>query len=346
MITCCMIFFPNQSNITMVLFSFLGSAIAAGGVVFLLASSLPDGLKPVKMAIIGTIIGTFLSSVATALATYFQTSQNISFWYNARLHQLEPTLLKVVLPFACIGLFLAIAISKQMTVLSLGTDVAKGLGQRDRLIKLLAGLAVVILTGCSVSLAGNIGFVGLIIPHISRFLVGVDFKWTIPFAGLLGSVFLAFADIGSRFLNYPFETPISVVTATIGVPFFLYLIKSRGGGAHMQQNQAKGRKFIRISTILILGFLLVFYFSLTYGEFSMTLTDVVRTLLRMDESDDNQLVIFTFRLPRIVIGILVGLGLGIAGAILQALTRNELADPGILGSMLVRVLRLFCICIR
>ncbi len=114
----------------------------------------------------------------------------------------------------------------------------------------------------------------------------------------------------------------------------------------MQQNQAKGRKFIRISTILILGFLLVFYFSLTYGEFSMTLTDVVRTLLRMDESDDNQLVIFTFRLPRIVIGILVGLGLGIAGAILQALTRNELADPGILGSMLVRVLRLFCICIR
>ncbi len=231
MITCCMIFFPNQSNITMVLFSFLGSAIAAG-VVFLLASSLPDGLKPVKMAIIGTIIGTFLSSVATALATYFQTSQNISFWYNARLHQLEPTLLKVVLPFACIGLFLAIAISKQMTVLSLGTDVAKGLGQRDRLIKLLAGLAVVILTGCSVSLAGNIGFVGLIIPHISRFLVGVDFKWTIPFAGLLGSVFLAFADIGSRFLNYPFETPISVVTATIGVPFFLYLIKSRGGGSY------------------------------------------------------------------------------------------------------------------
>ncbi len=184
------------------------------------------------MAIIGTIIGTFLSSVATALATYFQTSQNISFWYNARLHQLEPTLLKVVLPFACIGLFLAIAISKQMTVLSLGTDVAKGLGQRDRLIKLLAGLAVVILTGCSVSLAGNIGFVGLIIPHISRFLVGVDFKWTIPFAGLLGSVFLAFADIGSRFLNYPFETPISVVTATIGVPFFLYLIKSRGGGSY------------------------------------------------------------------------------------------------------------------
>ncbi|SER26885.1 iron complex transport system permease protein [Gracilibacillus ureilyticus] len=235
MITCCMIFFPSLSNLTMVIFSFIGSAIAAG-FVFLLASSLPDGMQPVKMAIIGTIIGTFLSSVATALATYFQTSQDLSFWYNSRLHQIDPLLIKVVVPFAIIGLTLAIGISRQITVLSLGSDVATGLGQKDWLVKSLAILVVVILTGCSVALAGNIGFVGLIIPHISRFLVGVDYKWTIPFAGILGGTFLVFADIGSRFLNYPFETPISVVTAAIGVPFFLYLIKNRGGGSYVTRN--------------------------------------------------------------------------------------------------------------
>ncbi|UOQ83379.1 FecCD family ABC transporter permease [Gracilibacillus salinarum] len=231
MITCCMIFFPGLPNLTMVLFSLAGSAFAAV-VVYLLASSIPDGMKPVKMAIIGTIIGTFLSSIATALATYFQTSQDISFWYNARLHQINPDLLKTILPFVIVGLIIAFGISKQMTVMSLGRDVAVGLGQKDLLVKSLAILSVVLLTGCAVALAGNIGFVGLIIPHISRFLIGVEYSWTIPFAGLLGGVFLVFADIGSRFMNYPFETPISVVTAAIGVPFFLYLIKKRGGTSH------------------------------------------------------------------------------------------------------------------
>ncbi|ENH98139.1 transporter permease [Gracilibacillus halophilus YIM-C55.5] len=231
MITCCMIFFPGLPNLTMVLFSLIGSSLAAV-IVYLLASSIPDGMRPVKMAIIGTIIGAFLSSISTALATYFQTSQNISFWYNARIDQINPELLKTILPFAFIGMVIAFGISKQMTLLSLGRDVAIGLGQNDLLVKSLAILSVVLLTGCAVAMAGNIGFVGLIIPHISRFLIGVEYSWTIPCAGLIGGLFLVIADMVSRFMNYPFETPISVVTATIGVPFFLYLIKKRGGSPH------------------------------------------------------------------------------------------------------------------
>ncbi len=211
--------------------SLIGSALGVG-IVFGIASLLPGGLSPVRMAIIGTIIGTFLSSVSAAVATYFQVSQNISFWYNARLYQLDPTLIKLAIPFAVVGIVMALCISPSVTILSLGEEVSVGLGQRTLLVKAAATGAVVILTGISVALAGKIGFVGLLIPHIARFFVGVDYRRIIPCAGVLGGLFLGLCDILSRFLNYPFETPIGVLTALFGVPFFLYLIRKRGGGKH------------------------------------------------------------------------------------------------------------------
>jgi iron complex transport system permease protein len=127
---------------------------------------------------------------------------------------------------------MALYISKSLTILSLGEEVSVSLGQKTVLVKALAMASTVILTGISVALAGNIGFVGLIIPHITRFLIGIDYRWVIPCAGVLGGIFLALSDILSRFLNYPFETPIGVVTSLIGVPFFLYLIYKRGGGTY------------------------------------------------------------------------------------------------------------------
>lgn len=228
-ITLCMIVQPEASSLAMILYSLIGSLFAVG-IVFGLASLLPNGMSPVRMAIIGTIIGTFLSSVSAAMASYFQVSQNVSFWYNARLHQMDPGLIKLAVPFALVGIALALMISRSITILSLGEEVSVGLGQRTKLVKAMAVASVVLLTGISVALAGNIGFVGLIIPHITRFLVGADYRWIIPCAGVLGAVFLALADILSRFLNYPFETPVGVVTSLIGVPFFLYLIYKRGGG--------------------------------------------------------------------------------------------------------------------
>ncbi|TMV45536.1 iron ABC transporter permease [Paenibacillus mesophilus] len=230
-ITLCMVFAPNGGSMEMIFYSFAGSAFSIV-LVFGLASLLPGGLSPVRMAILGTIIGTFLGSVSAALSTYFQVSQNISFWYNARLHQMDPGLIKLALPFAAVGIAGAIWISKSISILALGEDVAVGLGQKTVRIKLAATLCVVILTGISVALAGKIGFVGLIVPHIARFLVGLDYKSVIPCAGVLGGVFLALCDVLSRFLNYPFEMPIGVVTAMIGVPFFLYLTRTRGGGKH------------------------------------------------------------------------------------------------------------------
>ena len=230
-ITLCMIFLPGMSSIGMVVCSMIGSALGAG-IVFGFGSLLQNGLSPVRLAIIGKVIGTFLSSVSAAMASYFQISQNVSFWFNAKLDQVDPNIIKITIPFGIIGIVLALLISKSITILSLGEEVSINLGQRTKLVKAMAILSVIFLTGTAVALVGKVGFVGLIIPHITRFIIGVDYKWILPYAGVIGGVFLALCDILSRFVNYPFETPIGVVTSLIGIPFFLYLIRTRGGERH------------------------------------------------------------------------------------------------------------------
>ncbi|TCW57346.1 bacillibactin ABC transporter integral membrane protein [Bacillus thuringiensis] len=230
-ITLCMIFLPGMSSIGMVLCSMIGSALGAG-IVFGFGSLLQNGLSPVRLAIIGTVIGTFLSSVSAAMASYFQISQNVNFWFNAKLDQVDPNIIKITIPFGIIGIILALLISKSITILSLGEEVSINLGQRTKLVKAMAILSVIFLTGTAVALVGKVGFVGLIIPHITRFIIGVDYKWILPCAGVIGGVFLALCDVLSRFVNYPFETPIGGVTSLIGIPFFLYLIRTRGGERH------------------------------------------------------------------------------------------------------------------
>lgn len=121
-------------------------------------------------------------------------------------------------------------IARSITVLSLGEELAKGLGQYTKTVKAIGIVSVVLLTGAAVSVAGAIGFIGLIIPHITRFLVGVDYRWIIPCSAVLGAVLLIYADIAARLVNPPFETPVGAVTALVGVPFFLYLARRERSG--------------------------------------------------------------------------------------------------------------------
>ncbi|MEC2056243.1 iron ABC transporter permease [Peribacillus psychrosaccharolyticus] len=227
-ITITLVFFPNLPNYQMIILSMIGSALGAG-LVFGFGSLIKNGLSPVRLAIIGTVIGTFLSSIATAIAMYFQVSQTVSVWYNSKIHMVDPNLLWISIPFGVTGLLLALFASKAITIASLGEDIAIGLGLKTNLIKGISMLAVVLLTGTAVALVGKIAFVGLVIPHITKFIVGVDYRFVIPCSAVIGAVFLAVCDLASRFINFPFETPIGVVTAIIGVPFFLYLIRTRGG---------------------------------------------------------------------------------------------------------------------
>lgn len=230
-VTLSMILLPHASPLERIIFSLVGSALGAG-IVYGLGSMLPNGLSPVRLAILGTIIGTFLSSLAAALAIYFEISQDISFWYHARLHQLQPEQVQLAISFIVAGMLAALWLGRSVTVLSLGEEVAISLGQRTTVVKVVAAVAVMFLTGSAVALAGKVTFVGLIIPHITRFFTGADYKWVIPCSGVLGGIFLALSDIVSRLLNYPFETPVGVITSLVGVPFFLYLARKKGGNKY------------------------------------------------------------------------------------------------------------------
>ena len=227
-ITMAFVFLPGLSSFNLVLLSMLGS-LFGGALVFGFASIIKNGLSPVRLAIIGTVIGTFISSIGTAIAMYYQISQTVTMWYNSKVHMVEMELVYLCVPIGLIGLILTIVLARAVTITALGEDVAVGLGQNTRTVKILSMLAVAILTGTAVALVGKIAFVGLVVPHIVRMLMGVDYRVIIPCSAVMGAFFLAACDLISRYINFPYETPIGVITAIIGVPFFLYLIRRKGG---------------------------------------------------------------------------------------------------------------------
>jgi len=118
-------------------------------------------------------------------------------------------------------------LGRQLTLLSLGEDVAQGLGLQTAWVKIAAAIVVVLLAGSAVALAGPIGFVGLVVPHLVRFGVGVDYRWVLPYSMLAGGILLAIADIAARLVIRPQELPVGIMTALLGAPFFIYLARSR-----------------------------------------------------------------------------------------------------------------------
>jgi iron complex transport system permease protein len=226
-ITIAFIFFPSMPYIQLVFVSFLGAALGTG-IVYGIGTMSPGGLTPVKLVLAGSAVGAMLGAISSGLAIYFQISQDISFWQAGGLVGVKWESLQIILPIGLICFIIAILISRYITILSFGEEIAIGLGQNTGRIKLIGTLVVLMLTGAAVSIGGAIGFIGLVIPHITRFLVGSDYRWVIPCSAVLGGCLLVGADILSRLINPPFETPVGAITAAIGVPFFLYLARKEG----------------------------------------------------------------------------------------------------------------------
>ncbi|MNH33317.1 Iron-uptake system permease protein FeuB [compost metagenome] len=113
-------------------------------------------------------------------------------------------------------------------MLSLGEEIAVGLGQRTAVVKVWGMIIVLVLAGAAVSVVGAVGFVGLIIPHLTRYIVGHDYRWIIACSLVYGALLVVLADLVARVINPPYETPIGALIAFIGVPFFLYLARKGG----------------------------------------------------------------------------------------------------------------------
>ena len=208
----------------LIIFAFLGASIS-GVLVYLISSRANKKVDPVKLALAGTALGTLLISLATAVAMYFNLSKELSFWISGGLVSAKWEGVKLLFVVRIIGVIAAIIMAPKITILSLGEEVAIGLGQKTNVIRAISIFIVIILTGASVSVAGNIVFVGLIVPQIVQGIVGSDYKYIIPGSLVLGGALLVYSDIIARMINPPYETPIGSLTALLGVPEFIYLVR-------------------------------------------------------------------------------------------------------------------------
>lgn len=207
------------------IFAFIGAGLAAT-LVYAIGSMGRGGVTPLKLTLAGVILTAFISSFTTAILIGDQeTLDKIRFWTAGSLAGREMPLLIQTAPYILIGLAGALLINRQITTVSLGDDVAAGLGQNTLWIKGIAAIVVVLLAGGAVALAGPIGFVGLVVPHIVRFIVGVDYRWVIPYSVVLGGLLVTLSDVGARVIIRPQELPVGVMMAFVGAPFFIWLAR-------------------------------------------------------------------------------------------------------------------------
>lgn len=207
------------------LFAFFGGTLTAL-VVYALGSMGRSGATPFKLTIAGAALASILASLTMSILMFNQRSlEEVRFWLAGSVSGREMGLVLQAAPLILAGLVLAFLLGRQITTISIGEDVARSLGQNVRLIKLVCAGAVVVLAGSAVALAGPIGFIGLIIPHVVRMFAGVDYRWVLPYSALLGASFLVISDLLARILVRPFDMPVGIMTAALGGPVFIYLVR-------------------------------------------------------------------------------------------------------------------------
>jgi iron complex transport system permease protein len=208
-----------------VLLALAGAALATAAV-HLFASRSPEGLTPVNMTLAGMALTAFLgAAVSATVLLSASTMDQYRFWVVGALSLPDPAVLLPAIPPAVAGAFLAVVVSGSLNALALGDDTAAALGVAVLRTRLLAGAAVVLLSGTAVALAGPIAFLGLVIPHIARALVGTDVRRVLALSAVLGPLLLVTADVVGRLVARPAEVQVGVVTALLGTPFFIWLTR-------------------------------------------------------------------------------------------------------------------------
>ncbi len=211
--------------------AFVGAALAAV-FVYAIAARGRGGATPVKLALAGAAINALLVAVTMAvLTTKSAALDEFRFWQVGSLTGRDAAVAAQVWPFLLVGAVLVVAVARGLDALALGEDVARGLGQKVATVRIVGGLGAAVLTGAGVAAAGPVAFVGLAVPHLARALVGSDHRWVLPMAALLGPVMVLVADTVGRLLFPPSEVPAGVMTALIGVPFLVALVRRKAVAA-------------------------------------------------------------------------------------------------------------------
>jgi iron complex transport system permease protein len=208
-------------------FAFVG-AFGASVVVFLLGSVGRSGPTPVTLALAGVAVSALLGALTSALVLADSaTLDAYRFWAVGTLAGRDATVLVQVAPILVVGLLLALVNAPGLNLLSLGQDVAAGLGLNLTAARWTGLVAITLLTGAATAACGPIAFVGLVVPHVARAFTGPDHRWLIPASGLAGAVLLLAADIVGRVVVRPGELQVGIVLALVGAPFFVALVRRR-----------------------------------------------------------------------------------------------------------------------
>lgn len=205
--------------------AFTGAATAAF-LVYFLGQEAGRGVSPVRTVLAGVAVTALFVSFAQGLLILNQDRfESILFWLAGSVSGRELDAIVPLLPLFGGALILALLLSRQLNLLGLDDEVIRGLGLKVGQVRLLIGLVVIVLAGTSVAMAGLIGFVGLIVPHMARGLFGTDHRWLLPLSAIIGATLLLAADTIARLVIPPQEIPVGVMTALLGTPLFLHLAR-------------------------------------------------------------------------------------------------------------------------
>jgi iron complex transport system permease protein len=218
-------FFGLSAATSIVWVAISGAAVTAL-FVYTIGSLGRGGATPLKLALAGAATSAALASFITAVALpRGDIAANIRSWQIGGVGGGTFSSLGQVLPFLAVGLVVCLLSAKALNSLALGDDLAAGLGERVAVARGAAALGAVVLCGAATAVTGPIGFVGLVVPHACRLLTGVDHRWLLPYSALGGAVLLTASDVVGRVVARPAEIDVGIVTALIGAPFFIWIVR-------------------------------------------------------------------------------------------------------------------------
>lgn len=218
-----MLIFMPEASILLTPVAFVGAMLSAAAVY---ALAWKNGIRPTRIILAGVAVSAFLGSGISALLVFYSDKvQGALLWMVGGLSARSWPQVETLFPYTILGLVLALAGCKALTILSLGDETARGLGVPVERVRFSMTAVAALLAAGAVSVAGLIGFVGLVVPHIVRLIIGTDYKYVIPGSAILGAGVLVFCDTLGRVAFPPIEIPAGIIMAFLGAPFFLYLLR-------------------------------------------------------------------------------------------------------------------------
>ena len=221
--------FPSIPAVGTMFLAFTG---AAGAVILVYSIGMgKHKTGSIRLILAGSAVSALLTALSQGISLTFGLSKELSFWTAGSLSGITWSQLVIAVPWIAAAGTASLFLGERISMLALGEASAAGLGINVLLVKLLGIGTVLIMAGASVSLGGGISFLGLIVPHSVRLIVGADYRRILPVSALMGAILLVLADVAARMLYAPFDTPVGALVSAIGVPIFMGLTWQKKGAA-------------------------------------------------------------------------------------------------------------------